>query len=347
MTRKVARRYDDPVDAIWVAAAARLGIVVERTSDAYAAYDGSGRLALASREHFDADDSLAQMILHELCHALVAGACATERADWGLSNHDDRDLVQEHACQRLQASLAQRHGVGALFAVTTDHRPYWDALPSNPLAAGDDPAIAVAREALARARTSAWFQVIDEALRKTADIADAVRPDADGASLWAKTLPRHATGFVLGTNPSETCGECAWSHAASERARALRCRQAERERAPVQRVRASDAGCVRWEPKLRIEDCRACGACCREGYHVAPVGRHEPVVTSRPDLVSRSGRRLLIERPDGRCVALRGRGSTAAPFDCSIYEIRPRACRDLAPGGAACLEARRRVGLGA
>ena len=51
---------------------------------------------------------LAQLILHELCHALVEGPGALNRPDWGLDNESARDVEREHACLRLQARLAQR-----------------------------------------------------------------------------------------------------------------------------------------------------------------------------------------------------------------------------------------------
>ena len=54
----------------------------------------------------DPDDSLAQLIFHELCHALVAGEHAFEREDWALCNLDGRDLIFEHACHRVQAALS-------------------------------------------------------------------------------------------------------------------------------------------------------------------------------------------------------------------------------------------------
>jgi hypothetical protein len=184
VARRIEHRYRDPLDEVWLHAARELGLRIERSDGVYASYDGRGTLTLSTAEHFDPDDSLAQLIFHELCHALVAGPDAMRQPDWGLSNTDDRDLTLEHACHRLQAALADRHGLRGLLAVTTDHRPYWDALPADPLAAGDDPAIAVARRAHRRAQEPPFGPVLDRALERTARIAEVVAPLAGQDSLF-------------------------------------------------------------------------------------------------------------------------------------------------------------------
>ena len=46
---------------------------------------------------------------------------------------ETRDVVREHACLRLQAHLADAHGLRALMAPTTEYRAYHDALPGAPL----------------------------------------------------------------------------------------------------------------------------------------------------------------------------------------------------------------------
>ena len=66
-------RYIDPLTQVWLGAARRIGLRVVRTPDAYAATDGRGTLAIGDDATLDADDSLAQMIFHELCHSLVEG----------------------------------------------------------------------------------------------------------------------------------------------------------------------------------------------------------------------------------------------------------------------------------
>ncbi|MGD8861515.1 MAG: hypothetical protein PVI30_16015 [Myxococcales bacterium] len=174
MTRYIDHRYRDPLDEVWLHAAQELGLRIERSDSVYASYDGRGTLTLSTVAHFDPDDSLAQLIFHELCHALVAGPHAMRKPDWGLSNTDDRDLTLEHACHRLQAALADQHGLRRLLAVTTDHRPYWDALPEDPLADGDDRAIALARGAFTRARQPPFGPVLQRALQRTARVAEVV-----------------------------------------------------------------------------------------------------------------------------------------------------------------------------
>lgn len=176
--------YIDPVDQIWLTLAARMKIKVTRSESAFASWDGVDTLTLSTPAGFDPDDCLAQMIFHEICHALVEAPAGLGRPDWGLENIDQRDLVREHACHRLQASLLAPHGLRAMLGPTTEHRPYYDALPADPLAAGDDPAIPISAAAHHRAVTGAWAELIQDALRATAAIAAAVRPFAVG-SLWA------------------------------------------------------------------------------------------------------------------------------------------------------------------
>lgn len=198
MERHPTHRYLDPLDAVWLAAARRVGLAVRRSPEAFAAADGVGGLVLGTRETLDPDDCLAQMLLHELCHTLVEGPGAFRRPDWGLENVDDRDVVREHACLRAQAALADRHGLRGLLAPTTDHRAFWDALPSDPLA-GDDESAALARAAVARSATPPWHPHLAGALEATAAIARAVRDarateardpeDPERPSLW-RTVER-------------------------------------------------------------------------------------------------------------------------------------------------------------
>lgn len=75
-------------------------------------------------------------------------------------------------------------------AVTTDWRPYWDALPEDPLEVGDDPAIAIAQAALDRARRAPFDTVLTRSLSATAAIADAIRGLTQPSSLWNATRSR-------------------------------------------------------------------------------------------------------------------------------------------------------------
>lgn len=186
--RAVAGRYDDPLDLIWIDVARRCGLEIERTDEVFASWDGRGRLRLARAPDFDPDDSLAQLVLHELCHALVEGPEAWTRADWGLCNRDERDVVREHAAHRVQAALTAPHGLRLLLAPTTEHRVYFDALPEDPL--GDapgsdpDPALGPAREGHARATSGPWAAPLDAGLRATARLVDLIGEYAPEGSLW-------------------------------------------------------------------------------------------------------------------------------------------------------------------
>jgi hypothetical protein len=89
--------YRDPLDEVWIGAARRIGFTITRTPDAYASTDGRGTIMVGVPEVLDADDCLAQMILHELCHALVEGENGMRREDWGLDNQTMRDENRERA----------------------------------------------------------------------------------------------------------------------------------------------------------------------------------------------------------------------------------------------------------
>lgn len=176
--RQVGHCYLDPLEQIWLTTAQRIGLRVERSGEVYASTDGAGTLRIGAGATLDADDCLAQMIFHELCHALVEGPGSFALPDWGLENTDARDVAREHACLRTQAALAGRHGLRALLAPTTDYRGFYDQLAGDPLApvaaaitAPGDPSIALARAALARAHEPPWAPHLDAALRATARIA--------------------------------------------------------------------------------------------------------------------------------------------------------------------------------
>lgn len=194
MSRLIDRCYRDPLDVVWLGVARRLGWTVVRSDEVYASWDGEHTLTLSTPEHLDADDCLAQMILHEICHALVEGARAPGLLDWGLFGFGDEDAVREHACHRLQAAFADTVGLRAFFAVTTDWRPYYDALPKDPLGAGDDPAIERAQKAWVAAAGGAWWGAIMEGLAATAVIAAVVSPLADAGDLWAPDVTGRGRG---------------------------------------------------------------------------------------------------------------------------------------------------------
>lgn len=367
MSRRPTHRYEDPLDAIWLACAGELGLTVVRSDEVYASFDGDKTLRLCTAAAFDADDSLAQLILHELCHGLVAGDARAKHADWGLENTDERDQVMEHACHRVQAALADQYGLRAFFAVTTDWRPYWDAMPIDTLRttlctttlvtttlvttthAGADPAIPIARAAFERARSGPWASALRKALEATAALAAVVRatqPASD--SLWSLTRGMHRSGFPLArldrdAASSASCGTCAWSFQAKG---ALRCRQTPAsETTQHVAVKADDPACVRHDPRLSEVDCAECGACCREGFDRVEVRARDLVRRKHAELVSTDAFGEFLARPGGLCVALEQEKTVG--YRCRIYAQRPRACAEFEIGGDACLTARRRVGRSA
>jgi hypothetical protein len=342
VARDVTHRYVDPLSQVWLGAARRIGLRVERTPHAYASTDGRGTLAIGDDATLDADDSLAQMIFHELCHSLVEGEESFSRADWGMDNTGPDHDWREHACLRTQWVLAGRHGLRAVFAPTTDFRAFWNTLGGDVLADRTDPGVQAAIAAIRRAALPPWAPALEEALAATARIAsDAAKfaaPDRDAPVLWlqvAGTPARHPTGLPAGAADA-TCGSCAWRF---EQRGGMRCRQAD--------AKIEDAwrACERYEAAL---DCQSCGACCRAAYHSVEVTPRDPVVKAQPGFVIDRGHYLELRRSGDRCAALEGglvlSGKTTR-YHCVIYDDRPKTCRDFTLGGAHCLTARRRVGL--
>lgn len=343
MPREVTHCYVDPLAQVWLGAARRIGLRVVRTPDAYAMTDGHGTLAISDDAGLDADDSLAQMIFHELCHSLVEGEASFAKPDWGMDNTGPDHDWREHACLRAQWVLTGRHGLRAVFAPTTDFRAFWDTLSGDVLADRTDPSVQAAIAALRRAELPPWAPALGDALAATARIAAVAaafaQPHAgERPPLWAGVTPPappHPTGLPAG-DAAAACGSCAWRF---EQRGGVRCRQAARA------IDDAWPACERYEAAL---DCQTCGACCREAYHSVEVARRDPATKKQPAYIVDRGTYLEVKRDGERCAALHGGlvelGKTTR-FHCVIYDDRPRTCREFTLGSAHCLTARRRVGL--
>ena len=317
---------DDPeIDRIWIDAAARCGFRVERGRAAYASTDGNGTILVGSRETLDGDDSLCQLVLHELCHALVQGEGSWGLVDWGLCNTDERDAVAEAACLRLQAHLATGCGLRQALCPTTPWRAYYEALPPDPLlpvAEADTEACSRAGAAASLAASRGFSPVIDGALAATA----------------AALARRHPAGFPLGP-AGETCGSCAWRYRGDE--------------AP----RSSAAGSQRRRSEM---DC-ACAPTCQPAtagsrrssvVAAAPAAARPTTASASRCEIRWSGSTRLWSCATDTAGACSAEGDRCAALEiseksyrCQIYADRPRTCRDFERGGRHCLVARRRVGL--
>jgi hypothetical protein len=340
--RTIRTRYQDPLDALWIAASRRLGWTIERSSEVYAYWNGVDTLTVTSNDHYDPDDQLSQFIFHEICHCLVEGLGNYHKEDWGLSNLDPDVWVREAACHRLQAALADRYGLREFLAITGANRDYYDNLPADPLRDGPDPAIPMAQRGWLLSRTSPWREVMDDLLEATARLAATLQPfPLEPDSHWNTALPVHPLKFGPGTG-EHTCQECAWFVPGKRNGL---CQHALLE---LRRDRLAPAtpACNRYEAVLAESDCGSCGACCREGFSLVPVLSADPIRSTHPEWVVRDQWGMHLPRPQGKCVALCGQGNESEPWRCTAYEDRPHHCRAFEVGGAACLEARRRTAMG-
>jgi len=184
--RTIDARYTDPLDLIWVEIARRCGLRIRRSPEVFAWWDGEGTLSISTQPDMDPDDCLGQMIFHELCHALVAGPEKFAVEDWGLPRMEAGDYVEEHAAIRVQVALATPHGLRGFMGATTVFRLYYDALPEDPLRAGDDPALPLALESYRRATEGPWAAHLQEGLRRTAALHRSLAGIAPPGSLWSR-----------------------------------------------------------------------------------------------------------------------------------------------------------------
>lgn len=355
--RQPVHRYQDPLARVWIACAERIGFRIARTPDAYATSNGRGTIAIAVDAMFDADDSLAQMIFHELCHALVEGEAGETKIDWGLGYKTGRDPWREHACLRLQAYLAASVGLRGFFAPTTDFRvTFWGTLPDDPFAASPEQggrrerSCVAGRLAAWRASQPRWEPHLREALQASAAIAAATPQTLQAdmgettdalPSLWVTVEPPplpHFAGHapVAPYHAGHGCVDCAWSFMARK---VRRCRHA-----PDVRLEEGAPACARWEPAGEL-DCLTCGACCREAYQSVEITSREPVNKRHPELVLIRDTHRKLRRVGERCAALTGGSNSQEAYACRIYDDRPRTCREFTRGSGHCLDARRRVGL--
>jgi hypothetical protein len=375
--RPVTAQYVDPLSHIWLSAASELGLRVRRSPHGYATTDGEGNLSIAPDGELDADDCLAQIILHELCHALVQGPTSFSQPDWGLSNEPEvaaarGDYVREQACLRVQAALLRPHGLRRLLGPTTDFRAYYDSLGPDPLTDGAfDASQGLAREALARAMRPPFRRPLATALRATADVHAALTRGLSGEgkaydpalalgesaasplprlpTLW-RSCPapaRHDSGLPMSDGlhraaPCLTCESCAYATPPLRGRGPWRCQLSSDTDTPGRTIQPGASACALHRGRL---DCQECGACCRHAYDIVEVARREIVTVRHPQLVEQKGRLLQLRRSEDRtrCAALAG--PKEGPYGCTIYADRPNTCREFTAGTSSCVTARRWVGL--
>ncbi len=229
--RQATHYYNDPLSRVWIACAEAVGFRIVRTPDAYASTDGKGTLLIAVDEMFDPDDSLAQMIFHELCHALVEGEDGESKLDWGIGYAIGNNPWREHAALRLQAYLAGQVGLRDFFAPTTDFRvSFWNAMPVDPfyappeLGGRRERSCVAARLAAWRATLSRWAKPLNQALSASAAIAAAtprIIPseasfcNSEASLPFDRCSPNLNTVELSSTVPSPNGGGLGWGQVKS------------------------------------------------------------------------------------------------------------------------------------
>jgi len=131
-----------------------------------------------------------------------------------------------------------------------------------------------------------------------------------------------------------TCRSCVWHFVGGRGRPVSRCR-----RHAARRLEPEWAACASYTEAL---DCLRCGACCREAYHAVEVSPRDPFVSKQKDKLVRVDGRLNIIRREGICGCLDPKDGC---WTCSVYEDRPKTCRDFEAAGAHCVDARVRLGI--
>jgi hypothetical protein len=316
------------IDEIWRRAAAR-SASLDAHDDAYATSDGRGGIAIGATDTLDDDDALAQLVFHELCHAITEGETRCGRRTGASTTSRARG-----ARARVPARAGAPGRSFGLRAVDGAD----DAVPRVLRGAAGDPLASTpgdrrggrrgAAAACARFDASAWRAPIEQALAETAAAIGVARPRG------ART--RSVSRWV----PAESCGTCAWLYEGGRGPRSPGAGRPRRPRATASARRAAS----RLRALGAARRLRTCGACCREAYHSVTVTMRDPVVWQEPHLIVRHGPRFEILREGSRCAALHVVEEDRS-YTCTIYQNRPRPCREFAAGGRHCIEARRRVGL--
>ena len=178
--RPIRSRYVDPCELVWLTTASRLGLHIRRSPFVFSATDGSGRLQLSTRADLDADDCLAQMVLHEICHWCTNGLDTFAERDWGFDLDGPTD-PREHAALRLQAWLADHVDLRTMFGPTGVYRQYYDRIPDDPCAPINDSewerhVVGLARDAIERIQSAPWDPHVVRAMQATAQLRSLVEP---------------------------------------------------------------------------------------------------------------------------------------------------------------------------
>lgn len=104
-------------------------------------------------------------------------------------------------------------------------------------------------------------------------------------------------------------------------------------------------------------DCQTCGACCCNSdenraekfvdYVEVPkrarLQLHRPLLRKLTVVNAQGERHMRLVGKEQRCIALEG--GVGAEVRCTIYELRPPACRKVEPGSDECLRDRRERGI--
>jgi len=89
--------------------------------------------------------------------------------------------------------------------------------------------------------------------------------------------------------------------------------------------------------------CLRCGACCSLFVVVAPDDPYVPFNMTRPYGNWWHDLQAMRMRPDGYCIALKGKPGERCT--CTIYDGRPRDCVEFEPRGGGCRWAREDAGF--
>ncbi len=160
------------LDPYWLSLMSQFGFKVVRAANGWVTYDGSGTIAVVPNNELDPDDTLAQILLHELIHHFVQGQSSYDSPDWGLDNTTEKHVVNEHAALLMQAALLDIYGLRNILIPTTDFRSFYEHIPLPAPASTESEAQRMASRGLNRLMNHPAYASLNRELTRVCDLCE-------------------------------------------------------------------------------------------------------------------------------------------------------------------------------
>ena len=129
-------------------------------------------IAVVPNNELDPDDTLAQILLHELIHHFVQGQPSYSSPDWGLDNTTEKHVVNEHAALLMQAALLDIYGLRNILVPTTDFRSFYERIPQPAPVSTETEAQRLASSGLNRLMNHPSYASLNRELTRIRDLCE-------------------------------------------------------------------------------------------------------------------------------------------------------------------------------